>query len=185
MKLGVGSNVATVPSMLVAMVDGADSRMVSTSRDEQVVCVAGWVRRGKRVLLVRRRDPTSPALDGAWELPGGKLQFGEAPEAAVAREIREETGYSVSNVSLLPHLYSTVWELADRRRHVVLLVFECWAGRRQRHARDPKVAGIAWQRPAEIDVAKSLPSVGVFLEWWRAWQANLSGMASEGTGEIP
>lgn len=41
-----------------------------------------------RVLLVRRRHPPSA---GEWSLPGGHVEPGETPEAAVAREVLEET----------------------------------------------------------------------------------------------
>jgi mutator protein MutT len=44
---------------------------------------------GGRVLLIRRARP--PGL-GHWTLPGGRLEAGETLEAAVVRELREETG---------------------------------------------------------------------------------------------
>ncbi len=50
--------------------------------------------RGRRVLAARRTAP--PATAGRWELPGGKVEPGETPEAAVVREVREELGLSVS-----------------------------------------------------------------------------------------
>jgi len=42
-----------------------------------------------RVLLVQRARPPSV---GSWTLPGGRIHQGEAPRAAVVRELREETG---------------------------------------------------------------------------------------------
>ena len=43
---------------------------------------------GERILLVRRgRSPSA----GEWTLPGGRVEAGESPEAAVVRELREET----------------------------------------------------------------------------------------------
>jgi ADP-ribose pyrophosphatase YjhB (NUDIX family) len=55
-----------------------------------VVAAAGAVvvDRGGRVLLVKRGRP--PSL-GSWTLPGGRLEAGESPEAAVVREVAEET----------------------------------------------------------------------------------------------
>ncbi len=50
------------------------------------------LRRDGRVLLVQRaRAP----LTDTWTLPGGKLEAGETPEEAAAREVREETGIDV------------------------------------------------------------------------------------------
>ena len=45
--------------------------------------------RGDEVLLIRRGQP--PRL-GEWSLPGGRIEFGEAVEAAALRELAEETG---------------------------------------------------------------------------------------------
>jgi mutator protein MutT len=53
---------------------------------------AAVLRRG-RVLAARRTAP--PAAAGRWELPGGKVEPGEAPAAAVVREVAEELGCTV------------------------------------------------------------------------------------------
>ena len=54
---------------------------------------AAVVRRGA-VLAARRTSP--PEAAGRWELPGGKVEPGEAPEAAVVRELAEELGCTVA-----------------------------------------------------------------------------------------
>lgn len=53
------------------------------------------VLQGEQVLLVQRDNPR------LWELPGGSMTLGEAPEQTVLREVREETGLEVVIVELL------------------------------------------------------------------------------------
>ena len=52
--------------------------------------VLALIRRGERWFL-QRRDPGNPVLPALWEFPGGKMKDGETPEAALARELQEET----------------------------------------------------------------------------------------------
>jgi ADP-ribose pyrophosphatase YjhB (NUDIX family) len=65
--------------------------------------VRGAVFRADTVLLVRERS------DGHWTLPGGWVDLNEAPSEAVAREIREESGFEAHAVKLAA--------LLDKRRH--------------------------------------------------------------------
>jgi 8-oxo-dGTP diphosphatase len=53
-----------------------------------------------RLLAARRTAP--PEAAGRWELPGGKVEAGESPDAALIREIREELGCSIAVVHWLP-----------------------------------------------------------------------------------
>src|SRR6202171_6624885 len=57
--------------------------------------VAAVIEREERRLLIgqRRRDDASPLK---WEFPGGKVREGEAAEAALARELREELGVTLT-----------------------------------------------------------------------------------------
>ncbi len=64
-----------------------------------VPAVAGLLTDGAgKLLLVLRRNPPNA---GTWSLPGGKQELGETLEDALRREIREETGLTISAPELL------------------------------------------------------------------------------------
>ena len=79
-------------------------------------------RRGDEVLVVRASSLTM--VEGKWFLPGGGLEHGEAPERAVLRELREETGLTGRN----PRLVHALSDLHERRDGTALftirLVYE-------------------------------------------------------------
>ena len=58
-----------------------------------------------RVLIAKR--PQGKSLAGLWEFPGGKVEPGERPEAALIRELREELGIEVSESCLAPFVFAT------------------------------------------------------------------------------
>ena len=58
------------------------------------IVVGAAIVRGGRVLAARRTSP--PEAAGRWELPGGKVEPGESPEAALVREIAEELGCAIA-----------------------------------------------------------------------------------------
>jgi 8-oxo-dGTP diphosphatase len=72
---------------------------------------------GPRVLLIQRAHPPSA---GRWSLPGGRVERGERLEAAVARELEEETGLVVEVGPLIE-----VVELIDAAYHFVVLDYLC------------------------------------------------------------
>jgi 8-oxo-dGTP diphosphatase len=58
-----------------------------------------------RVLVTQR--PEGKALAGLWEFPGGKLEAGERPEAALIRELHEELGIVVKEPCLAPLTFAS------------------------------------------------------------------------------
>jgi len=93
----------------------------------------------ERVLLMRER------IDGRWSLPGGWADPGDAPSAAVTREILEETGYQSSAVKLI-----ACWdrELQDNPPplpvHVYKLFFLCRAGGAVQPPAALETTGVGW-----------------------------------------
>ena len=81
------------------------------------VVVAAVIERADRRLLIgqRRKGDSSPLK---WEFPGGKVRRGEAPERALARELREELGVTLTKcaeLGRLRHQYSTLPEELEIR----------------------------------------------------------------------
>ncbi len=78
-----------------------------------------------RVLLSQR--PEGRSLAGLWEFPGGKVEAGETPEAALIREVREELAIELRAACIAPltfasHTYETF--------HLLMPLFVCrrWEG---------------------------------------------------------
>ncbi len=85
--------------------------------------VAGFLKKDGRILVGQR--PEHHSLAGLWEFPGGKIELGESPEAALARELYEELGIEAEIGELklsVTHSYNNVG--------IVILFFEVlyWKG---------------------------------------------------------
>jgi mutator protein MutT len=96
---------------------------------------------GGVVLIKRRYEP----LAGQWSLPGGALEVGETLEAAVVREVQEETGLVVEAGPVLD-VFDRIMLDADRRvqYHFVLIDYLCRiAGGRLAHGSDAAAVVIA------------------------------------------
>jgi len=108
-----------------------------------LVVAAALVDADGRVLLARR--PAGKALAGLWEFPGGKIEPGEAPEAALVRELREELGIDTSTSCLAPFTFASH---SYPEFHLLMTLFVCrvWRGPVTAHEHE----ALAWVRPERM-----------------------------------
>jgi len=107
-----------------------------------VIVAAAVVIRDGRVLLTRRLE--GQHLAGMWEFPGGKLEDGESPEEALARECREECGIDLEVAEILDVTHHRYPE-----KDVLLLFYRCEL--RAGEVRHLQVADHAWVAPDDLD----------------------------------
>lgn len=78
------------------------SNLMPNQQNKQIIEVVALALRNTingRFLLARRKAGGSGA--GEWEFPGGKLEAGESPQAALVREIQEELCFDLSSYALV------------------------------------------------------------------------------------
>lgn len=104
-------------------------------------------------VLITRRPPGKPQA-GKWEFPGGKIEAGESPHAAVVRELREELGVEPCEQCLQPFAFAS--EDLEDGRHLLMPLFVC---RRWDGFVDPKEGQeTAWVRPEHLASYDLLPA---------------------------
>ena len=112
------------------------------------VAAAALIDAQGRVLVQQR--PAGTSLAGLWEFPGGKLEPGEAPAAALVRELAEELAIGVSPADLEPVGFADAPLPAtngSRRLILLLYLLRRWEGAPQPLA----AAALAWHPPAALD----------------------------------
>ena len=115
-----------------------------------------------RVLLAQR--PAGKSLAGLWEFPGGKVELGETPEAALIRELSEELGIETKSSCLAPltfpsHSYDDF--------HLLMPLFAC---RRWQGIPTPREGqNLAWARAQELRNYEmppaDIPLIPILRDW--------------------
>ncbi|RXZ34760.1 (deoxy)nucleoside triphosphate pyrophosphohydrolase [Sphingomonas desiccabilis] len=108
-----------------------------------MVVAAALVDGDGRVLVQQR--PQGLPMAGLWEFPGGKVEAGELPEAALIRELHEELGITVEHACLAPATFASE-PLGGRHLLLLLYALRKWSGTVEaRHA-----TALRWVRPVEL-----------------------------------
>lgn len=116
---------------------------------QPLIVTAAILEEGGRILITRRPDNCRHA--GLWEFPGGKLEPGESPAEALARELREELDLSVTVGAIFDVVYHR-YEWGP----LLLLAYRCRA--EHLHIRDLQVAEHRWVPPTDLADFPFLPA---------------------------
>jgi 8-oxo-dGTP diphosphatase len=114
-----------------------------TDKPLLLVVACALVDADRRVLIAQR--PEGKSMAGLWEFPGGKVEPGETPEAALIRELNEELDIETKQACLAPlsfvsHAYENI--------HLLMPLYVCrrWQGtpRAREHI------ALKWVRPQAL-----------------------------------
>ena len=115
-----------------------------------------------RVLLAQR--PPGKSMAGLWEFPGGKVEPGETPEAALIRELHEELGIGTHASCLAPLTFASH---AYPDFHLLMPLFICRRWRGMPQPREGQT--LAWARPDRLRdypmPPADLPLIPVLRDW--------------------
>ena len=126
-----------------------------------LLVVCALIERAGRVLLARR--PPHKHLALKWEFPGGKVDCGETPEAALVRELREELGCNVTIQRPLPRFLHTY-----DRTTIEMIPFVCRLSPGSPEPHPLEHSALAWVPPRELSgfdlAAADLPVTEAYLQ---------------------
>lgn len=127
-----------------------------------LVSAVALIDRDGRVLLAQR--PEGKSMAGLWEFPGGKVDPGETPEAALIRELHEELGIGTWESCLAPLTFASH---AYEDFHLLMPLYACrkWEG-----VPAPREGQkLAWARPNALRgypmPPADLPLIPILRDW--------------------
>ena len=113
-----------------------------------------------RVLICKR--PEGKALAGLWEFPGGKVEPGEGPEAALIREMDEELGITITASCLAPFVFASH---SYETFHLLMPLYLCrrWEG----VVVAKEHAALAWVKPNALSAYAMPPADAPLVAYLR------------------
>ena len=115
-----------------------------------------------RVLLAQR--PEGKSMAGLWEFPGGKVEPGETPEAALIRELEEELGIDTWASCLAPLTFASH---GYEDFHLLMPLFACRKWNGQPQAREGQT--LKWVRARDLRdypmPPADLPLIPILRDW--------------------
>ena len=128
----------------------------------QLAVIAAIRNKEGKYLLTKRIDlePKERQFHNCWQFPGGAVEFGETPQEALRREMREELGSEIIIKKLFPEILTVTlknWqgvfceylcELADEKQTITL---------------NEEASEYNWFSPTEISLLRRLPSTDTIV----------------------
>lgn len=127
-----------------------------------LVSAVALIDRDGRVLLAQR--PEGKSMAGLWEFPGGKIEQGETPEAALVRELYEELGIQTWNSCLAPLTFASH---SYEDFHLLMPLFACrkWEG--IPHPKEGQT--LKWVKPMDLRnypmPEADIPLIPILRDW--------------------
>jgi 8-oxo-dGTP diphosphatase len=123
---------------------GAPQSAPEKSRKPELAVVAALILRDSKILVCQRRRDDSHALQ--WEFPGGKVEPGELPQEALARELREELGIEAA---IGRELFRTRHRYRESSQTLELIFFQANV-ERSATLQNLVFEGFEWADPSEL-----------------------------------
>ena len=126
------------------------------------VVAAAFIRDDRRILLAQR--PKGKAMAGLWEFPGGKIEAGESPEAALVRELKEELSVEIDAKTLKPITFAS---FGYETFHLLMPLFAVtnWVG----ELTPLEGQNLAWVAPADLHTYPApdadIPLFDILANW--------------------
>ena len=127
-----------------------------------LVSAVALIDRDSRLLLAQR--PNGKSMSGLWEFPGGKVEPGETPEAALIRDLHEELGIETWQSCLAPLTFASH---SYEDFHLLMPLFACrkWQGTPE--SREGQA--LKWVRAADLRgypmPPADLPLIPIIRDW--------------------